>query len=397
MPRLLGDWLAAYLEYTSATEAPTRMRFWCGVSAVAGALRRKVWFDMGTFRWYPNFYILLVAPPAVVSKSSTLGMAIDLLRQVPGIQFGPSISTWPKLVEKFAASTEAFEYPPGTWNTMSPLTMEASELGILLNPQDREMLDLYTHLWDGKQGEMSKETKTSGNDSVQNPWINLIAGTTPAWIAGSFPEYAIGQGFTSRCIFVYADKKAKRVAYPIDEIPADFLEQQARLIADLCEIAKISGPFPATPEAKKWGKEWYDRHYDNLPPALLDERFGGYLDRKQAHMHKLALVMVASKGRRVIDTEDLVVAYQMVTDLEADMVQVYGKIGRSEDSAHAERLLQYIRASGRVEWSEAFRHVHKHFPGIRDFENILAGLIRARLVIIEQNGSGHYLSPGKLG
>jgi hypothetical protein len=76
------------------------------------------------------------------------------------------------------------------------------------------MVDLLVSLWDGKQGAFEKKTKGSGSDSVENPWINLIACTTPAWIAGNFPEYMIGGGFTSRCIFVYAEKKAKLVAYP---------------------------------------------------------------------------------------------------------------------------------------------------------------------------------------
>ena len=56
-----------------------------------------------------------------------------------------------------------------------------------------------------------KISKHAGNDDVVNPWINIIACTTPAWIAGNFPEYMIGGGFTSRCVFVYADAKERFV------------------------------------------------------------------------------------------------------------------------------------------------------------------------------------------
>ena len=42
----------------------------------------------------------------------------------------------------------------------------------------------------------------------------------------------IGGGFVSRCVFVYADKKEKYVAYPGLVVPADHAETKRRLIAD---------------------------------------------------------------------------------------------------------------------------------------------------------------------
>lgn len=388
MSRIHIDWLDAYLSYTSSTEAPTRMRFWSGVSAIAGALRRKVWIDQAYFKWYPNFYVILVAPAGVVNKSTTANVAMNLLRQVPGIRFGPDIVTWPSLVTSFGEAAEAFEYPPGsgTWHTMSAMTLESLELGNLLNPQDREMVDLFVTLWDGKQGSLRKQTKTSGNDEVQNPWINLIACTTPAWIAGSFPEYLIGGGFTSRCVFVYAETKEKLVPYPILEAPRDLAARAEALVQDLVEIGKLAGEYRMSKDAYEWGTEWYLRHNASPNPQLNDDRFGGYLARKQTHIHKLAMVVAAAQtNRMVIEAAHLAVADRMVSDLEADMVQVFSRIGRSDDSLHTERLLRYIRASGRVEWEEAFRHVHKHFPGIRDYENILSGLIRAKYIDLVQD------------
>ena len=372
------------------------MRFWCGVSAVAGALRRKVWIDQAYFKWYANFYIVLVAPPGVVSKSTTSATAMSLLKKVPGIQFGPDIVTWPALVMSFADSAETFEYPPGVHNVMSAMTLESSEFGNLLNPQDREMVDLYVTLWDGKQGAMRKETKTSGNDEVLNPWINIIACTTPSWIAGSFPEYMIGGGFTSRCIFIYAEKKAKRVSYPSRVVPKDLHRMEADLVSDLGRIARLTGEYRLTEEAFEWGDAWYNRHNDHPPVHLNDDRFGGYLARKQTHIHKLAMIIAASQSDALwITAEHLAIAERMVSDLEPDMAQVFAKIGRSDDSMHSERLLNYIKQSGKVEWEVAFRHVHKYFPGIRDYEDIVSGLVRSGLVCMSQEGAKVFLSPGK--
>lgn len=372
-----ADWLSAFIDYASYGEAPRHMYFWAGVSAVAGALRRKVWIDQAYFKWYPNFYICLVAPPGIVSKSTTAGIAMNLLRKVPGIKFGPDVVTWPALVSAFAESTEAFEFE-GTFHPMSAMTLESSEFGNLLNPQDKEMVDLLVSLWDGKQGAFEKSTKHNGKDIVENPWINLIACTTPSWIAGNFPEYMIGGGFTSRTIFVYADAKARYVAYPGYTVPPNLKEMEEKLVEDLAAISMLAGQYELSPSARRWGEQWYEQHYTYRPANLDLDRFGGYLARKQTHIHKLAMVLAASAGDTlVIEAEHLEVANTMVTDLEPDMRFVFSKIGQTNDAMYAERLVAFVHQHKEIPFREAFRHVHKYFPHMRDFEDIITGCVRA--------------------
>lgn len=388
MARLYDDWLNAFIEHTKHGEAPRRMYFWVGVSAIAGALRRRVWINQAFFKWYPNFYIVLVAPPGIVSKSTTASVAMSLLRRVPGIKFGPDVVTWPALVSAFAENAETFLYG-GFHHPMSALTLESSEFGNLLNPQDKQMVDLLVSLWDGKQGIFEKRTKHSGNDAIENPWINLVACTTPSWIAGNFPEYMVGGGFTSRCIFVYAEEKDHYNAYPGMSVPVTFEESEMRLVQDLEHIAtNIVGEYTLSSQALEWGEWWYKHHYENRPENLDDDRFGGYIARKQTHIHKLAMVMQAAKGdSMVIDLDSLTTANMMVTDLEPDMQKVFGKIGRSEMSVQVERLLYYARKRGKAHYMELYRYMHAAFPSMKEYEDVLAGCVRAGLVrVVQING-----------
>lgn len=395
MTRQFPDWLSAFMDYASYGEAPRHMYFWSGVSAVAGALRRKVWIDQAYFKWFPNFYIVLVAPPGIVSKSTTAGIAMNLLRKVPGIRFGPDVVTWPALISAFAEYTEGFELNSEV-HVMSALTLESSEFGNLLNPQDKDMVDLLVALWDGKPGTFEKKTKHSGNDSVENPWINLIACTTPSWIAGNFPEYMIGGGFTSRCVFVYADQKAKFVAYPGQTVPKNHTEMAAALVTDLEHISCLAGEMRLTPEALRWGEAWYQKHYTVRNTSLDDDRFGGYIARKQTHIHKLAMVLSASTADDLkISAEHLAIADQMVSDLEPDMQFVFSKIGKSDNALYAERLIWFVHSKGRVPYHEAYRYVHSYFPSMRDFEDILAGCLRAGYIKLEQSGGTMTLSAGQ--
>jgi len=387
------DWLNAYIEYASFSEAPRRMHFWTGIATIAGALRRRVWLDMAYFKWCANFYIVIVAPPGIVSKSTTVAIGMDLLRKVPGINFGPQVVTWPALVTAFAQCSESFEMD-GEWHSQAALTLESSEFGNLVNPQDREMIDLLVTLWDSKQGAFKKMTKGSGNDSIENPWINLIACTTPAWIAGNFPEYVIGGGFTSRCLFVYTEEKEKYIAYPNLHVPKNIGRQKELLIQDLEHISiNLMGNYVLTNEAIKWGTEWYEYHYTHRPEALDDDRFGGYIARKQTHIHKVAMVIAASaRDELVITDEDLNLANVMVTDLEKDMPKVFNKIGRTEQSVQAERFIKYIQSHKRVKYEMAYQHSHLAFPGAKDFEDVLNGAIRAGYVELDMTTDGVYIS-----
>jgi hypothetical protein len=318
---------------------------------------------------------------------------MDILRKVPGIAFGPDIVTWPALVSAFAASMESFDVA-GDYHTQCALTLESSEFGNLVNPTDREMIDLLVTLWDSKQGGFSKVTKNSGNDKVENPWINLIACTTPSWIAGNFPEYVIGGGFTSRCLFVYTDTKEKLVAYPIFHIPAGMKETQEKLAQDLEHIAtQLAGPYTLSKEARLWGELWYVKHYAEPPKHLQDEKFGGYLARKQTHLHKLAMVIAASqRDELIIQEEDLVLASTMITDLELDMPKVFARIGRSEDSIQAERLVTFVQKNSPVAYATVYAYVHSAFPFMKDFEGIIAGACAAGLIQV----SGGMILKGKI-
>lgn len=383
MPRLLDDWLSTYLKFTAGTEPPQIFHFWCGVSAIAGALRKHVWNDQLRFKWVPNFYIILVAPPGVISKTTTMDLAMDLLKKVPTIRFGPDIVTWPALVKVFAESCEQFAWGD-LYIPMSAMTLASGEFGNLINPRDPELMTLYITLYDGKAG-IEKVTKTSGSDSVNAPYLNMIGCTTPDWLAENMPLAAIGGGFTSRCIFVYGDKKENFIAWPRKAARDDVALLKNDLIADLEHIAtNLIGEVGMTAEAEDWYEALYIDLWKSGRAEADDDLVKNYLARKQAHMVKLAMVLVASSSDTLmIEKKHLTTAHDILGVTEKGFSKVFAKIGRSEDSLHAERLLEFIRRRGTVTYPEAYRHVHLSFPNFNDFNGVLQGLVRSGQIRLE--------------
>lgn len=382
-----ADWLRAFIDYSSYGEAPLKTLFWTGVSTIAGALRRRVWIEQKYFQWTPNFYVILVAPPGIISKSTTANIGMNLLREIDGIKFGPDVVTWQALVESLGASTEmALNPSTGEYLPMSALTIASDEFGTFLDPNDRGMVDALVSLWDGKKGTFKKVTKSSGNDSVENPWVNIIACTTPGWIAGNFPEYMIGGGFTSRCVFVYADRKRQLVAYPAESVPKNFAQLQADLVHDLEIISTMIGEYVLSEEALAWGREWYEHHWKNRPPHLDNDRFGGYLARKQTHIHKLSIILSAAKSSNlVIQKEELVFADQMISVLEKDMPMVFSTIGQTDITRGMSELVNVVLNKGQILQSDLYRVMFRTMS-FKDFSDALNSGVAAGYIRCEQQG-----------
>ena len=385
--RNFPDWITAYEQFTQFSEAPLPFHRWTAVSAIAGALRRRVRLEMGYFRWFPNFFLCFVAPPGVVSKSSTADIGMSLLRALPDIKFGPSAVTWQALITAMAESREDFPTPDGEYMPMCALTIVASELGTLIVPGDTAILNALTELWDGKDGAFLKKTKGGGDESIENPWINLIGCTTPSWIAENFGSYFIGGGFASRTLFVYAETKRQLVAYPGEHLPTGHTHMERALVEDLRGYAQLQGSFELTPAARRWGEKWYEKHWTN-DQVLLDERLRGYGSRKQAHIHKTAMVLAVSRtGQLIIDEQDLVRADEWVTALEPNMVRVFEGMGREQIVEVMARLGFEITRNPGITRTALYGRFMGQF-GLETFDQAMQGLAASGMIGYHNNGDG---------
>lgn len=390
------DWIQAYLEYTHHSESPTRFHFWTAVSAVAGALRKKVWMDMGYFKWTPNFFIFLVAPPGIASKSTSANVGMDLLRKVPGVYFGPSSVTWQGLIKALSKHTEGFPIIKGDLTSetieMSAVTVLASELGTFLDPTNREMIDVLVDIWDGKDIPWEKITATQGEDKVINPWVNLIACTTPSWVADNFTSSFIGGGFASRCVFVFAESKRKLVAYPFRHLPPDNARRADALIEDLKEIADIVGEYRLSTDALEWGTEWYQRHYHNPPAIAAGDKFQGYISRKQTHLHKLAMIFAAAKSNNLtIDIEDLKKADLHLSNLEREMPRVFSQMNKEQLAEYSTDVIETLQINGAMMKSDLYRLHFLRRLSYETFTKVIESVLNAKVIIASVKNNDYWL------
>jgi len=375
------------MEFTRDSEAPDDLHFWTGVSTVAGALRRKVWIEMRKFQWSPNFYVVFVGPPGVVTKSTTINAGFELLEKVEGVHFGPESITWQALGMDFEKAIEHVDYTDESGAEvslpMSCLTCSISELGTFLNMEDSKMVSFLIEMWDSKKRPFSHRTVASSQLEVRNPWLNIIACTTPSWLKNNFPEGAIHGGLTSRMIFVYADKKRHLVPYPDEVIPArEYYDLFNKLVEDLQDIGRMQGRYHLTDKARKWGHDWYQKHwFGDRPISMASDRYEGYLARKQTHIHKLAIIMAAARSSKLLlEPEHLQEADDILTVTEPKMIHAFESIGLVDEARKTQEIVAFVKAHGSLTSQELWRMCQNTME-LKDFQSAVVSAVQSGMLV----------------
>ena len=381
MNRHFDDWLRAYVKHASFTEAPEHMHYWVGVTILAALLGRRVWWDKKAFKIFPNFYLMVVAPPGVAKKTTTLNQGVQLLKGLGDFHLGPSTVTWQALVKAFKEAECTEELEDGIYEEQANMYIASGEMGSFINPEDRQCMDMLVKLWDGE--EVDKQTIGNGNFHIEKPLLSFATCTTPSWIRSSIPQYMIDGGLLSRIVAIYGEKRSKRVALPELAVPKDYHYVQQKLIDDLSIIRTIKGDVTATPECIPILEEQYDRICD-----AEEEDTKGLLQRKQLQILKLSMILAAStgstySGHLMITPELLVEAEEKVDYLEDQRKQVFRFVGKGRQAMLAGTILEIMKKRKSMTAKELYREMYDELPNSKEFVGLLwsakdAGFIRLR-------------------
>ena len=344
--RRLKNWLKSYLEYTFDTEPPRYFHRWTGLSAISAALRKKTWFRFGRLRIHPNLYVVLVSEPGIARKTQAISYSEELMAEVSTIVTSADAITPQAMLEDLELAKTEEVISDGTVLTHNSLSIISGEFESFLGQKkdNTKMLVLLTDLYDCKIRPYRYRTKGAGTNVIASPFLSLLAGTTPESLASALPSTAIGGGLTSRILFVWANKKEKKV--PVPETTPELEELKKHLIYDLTTISRIIGAYNYTPESREWWRIWYN-NYEELDSSRLckDPVFRGWYSRKPTLVLKVSMLLTASKKDTLsVEVAELEEALTMIEDNEkGGMQKAFAAVGRSEVTPDVALVLQIIQ------------------------------------------------------
>lgn len=345
--RKLSNWIKAYLAFTAESESPEEYHKWVALSCIAGVIRRKAFFNMGYFLLYPNMYMVLVGPAGRCKKSTAMRISRSMMSEVPGINLTTDSTTREKLIVDLSQAH---------MDGHSSMTAYSSEFASLLTSSGMDMVVFLTDIFDSPN-EWAHKTKIGGTNTIKAPYLNLIAATTPDWIAKAMPLDTVGIGLTSRIIFVYQDTPRIKPAFP--KLSPEQAALRGLLVNDLITISQISGEYTLAPGVEQMYEDWYQARTLN-PNSTGDPRLNGYFERKPMHLLKLAMIIAASfRDETTITKDDLFEAQQLFTEIETKMPKVFANVGKNPLAVDYEDILAVIKAGHNVPVSvlmKKFKH-----------------------------------------
>lgn len=383
--RKAGDWIQGFRYFTGESEAPDSYIFWTAMTTLSGALRRRVYVPWIYYKFYPNIYTVLVGPPGKVHKSSVIHFARQFLRELK-IPIASEAVTKEGLIEQMVARAGKVQVGKEL-HTVSALAVISSELMTFVAPSSERMIEFLTDIFDTPD-EWEYTTKGSGTKLIERPYLSLLAGTTPSWIANSFDITFVEQGLASRTLFVFENKPRFHRAF--SNITTDMWDMRDRLVEDLKQIAKLQGEFTWTDDGREWFRHWYE---EELPQEKLDYRLSGYLARKPTHVLKVAMLLsVSESDSMLLDERYLRTAKAALDALEPSMARTFSAVGRNPYASDLERIWSDIVFEGGMTKGEIVERNY-HAMGRQAIDEQLENLTLMGVIRMTTNGSTIYYEP----
>lgn len=288
-PAPVTDFIDCFMAYTEGIPSPELFRLWSAISAIAGALERRIWVETGRGQLYPNLYVLLVAPPGV-GKDQAISRVEDLWYATKRLFVAPDSVTSASLLDSLAEADRkivinghlAFEY--------HSLVVPAAEFGVLVPAHDTEFLSRLNKIFDCPRALRVRRKYIKEEVSIIKPQLNILAGSQPGFLASLLPEEAWSMGFTSRLIMIYANA-GPTVDIFGDGDPRSNLRDV--LLARMESIASLNGlvswELAAMNELKSW-------HLSGGLPKPEHTKLTHYNARRTLHLLKLAMIASVSRG-----------------------------------------------------------------------------------------------------
>lgn len=352
------DLIDLYLQYTANSEPALQFRIGAILSLMAACLRRNISLSWDR-KLYPSLYVVLVGPSG--SRKGTAMYPVQDISEALPIASAAQKITPASLIRDLK---EAESHPVLTLNNINvahpsaALYIISTEFVVFIGDKNVDMIDILCDLWDNPPT-WRYSTKNSGKDNISHPCLNVLAGITPDHLRKYLPPTAIGGGFTSRLLAVYAAKKSRSVHFPAS---ATMEGQRIKdiLIEGLTKMCSLSGEFTVTESFLRAWPAWYenaDRH------IFVDNTYlAHYADRRPTHVLKLSMIISAMRSRDTgvleLTENDLISASDYLEKIEKGMPKVYAGLGRNELADVTQRIMFKISRLKVIKFGALLNHFY---------------------------------------
>lgn len=405
-----GGFLSDVENYALGYETTNAFSFWSGVHFLSTMFKRDIWMPWGTERHYPNFYLILLAYPGLVKKSTTMKILAPIYDEALEKISNPAVK-WRKGQELTVSSTatangmfKLLAEETNNKNTSfadadgNPLELESdaniilrvSELTTLLSKAqyNANLIDKLTDFYDCNNKD-SSTTVAHGHIDMTNIFCTMIGATTPSSFQSSMTQEAYGGGFMSRCIVIKEDTGYRKYPLPAVFPGVPKLDEMAERLAFLAEHSV--GEYTLTEDAYDSYANWYIKFKTELQSIDPDEILHQD-NRRDVNVLKLALILAAQSydlSHRI--TKENVETATRILDYTLGRAQKdVMRSAMNPDNLLSNKVLAIIQKKGStgIRKSELLRN-HQRLFNSRQLTELLETLHDADLIEVYDMSNGN--------
>ena len=362
-------WFSRYLEWTAEHEAPTQFHLGSILTLCAAGMKRRPLLEWEARTTYPNLFTLLVGPSGA-RKSSAMDKALSVTRLPFELDVLPGDGTY----QGYHAALAAVEARTG------------AATGVIIAPEfttcvreDQHKNGLVDNLTDWYDSKDAGRALASGMLPLNNICLSLLGGTQRAGLR-KLPATAASGGWAPRhLIFEGHGRRHRRWNPKFD----DTLYKE--LVAHLAKLGPPPEHLRFSAAASSYLQTWYEKEQEHEYRATQDELVRAWLDRKQAAVMKVAMVLqyvtgqtdasarAASAWGAELRVEFVDAARRIVDWTDASVRSVYAALGTTDDGELVQAILTCIeRAGGEAREATIKRSLRKRWRSPRIIETLMS-------------------------
>jgi hypothetical protein len=309
--------IGTYLRYCDNSETPYAYDFWTALWMLSVAVGRGIVVDRPSAPIYLNLYCVLVAESGVTRKSTAVRRSVNLVRDLCGDDnlLVESKITPEKLENDLFLQTIEFG--------RAQATIAIDEMVKFLGKERyvEQMPTLLTDLYDCPAIRSGGGTLLRGRTLLKDVYLNFLSASTPSWLLRAVNPDVIEGGFTSRVIFVVAEKPKRSQPWPIksDGLLTDTITEQLRSIQETAaRVAQVH----INDTAKKKFSAWYKSREIKRDPFRAS-----FQSREDSHVLRVSALLAINDGTWEIQNHHLVHAIKIITEAREDGAAIFEGTG----------------------------------------------------------------------
>ena len=338
-----GTFLHDYLYYMSRLETPLIYDLTCGLWLLSTTVGRLLKVNRPKAPVYLNGYYIICAEAGITRKSTAIRMAETILNEaaIPEIQVFNSSVTPEAMLDRMSINSAQ--------TGRTHVAIVVSELVTFMGRESYSggMPGVLTDLYDAPQ--IRTIERMSGSRTLKNVYVSFLAGSTPSWLIRAINPDVIEGGFTSRCLFIIAERRKQLVPWPQEDKNDEFivtkLAKQLQAIRKKAEKYATQG-INLLPGAMKVFVDWYNERIVEAPDSFT----ASFNAREDHHILRMAGLLSISDGSLMISEHHMIQSIKLVQHFKTSAAAMFDTGNKSAEvlAAGIDKLRNELIAAGEM-------------------------------------------------